>query len=177
MPDFIAIAAFIGLGMLIWDCIEVGRNDAANLVNAVFGARVMRRRVAVAIAAVAVVLGATFSSPVMETARKGIFDPHVLTVQMALAISDEHPDDPDLQNDLAWALATAGIMLDDALRLAKRAVELAPDDGNIWDTLGEAHFRRGEYQDAVTAQTRAVELSPDDEYFQKRLEEWKALTE
>ena len=41
---------------------------------------------AVAIAAVAVVLGASFSSPVMETARKGIFDPTVLTVQMALAI-------------------------------------------------------------------------------------------
>jgi len=86
MFDFILIAAFIGLGMLIWDCIEVGRNDAANLVNAVFGARVMRRRVAVAIAATAVVLGATYSSPVMETARKGIFNPTVLTVQMALAI-------------------------------------------------------------------------------------------
>jgi phosphate/sulfate permease len=86
MPDFLATAAFIGLGMLIWDCIEVGRNDAANLVNAVFGARVLRRRVAVAIAATAVVLGATFSSPVVETARKGIFDPTVLTVQMALAI-------------------------------------------------------------------------------------------
>ena len=40
MLDFITIAAIIGLGMLIWDCIEVGRNDAANLVNAVFGARV-----------------------------------------------------------------------------------------------------------------------------------------
>ncbi len=86
MFDFIAIAAFLGLGMLIWDCFEVGRNDAANLVNAVFGARVMSRRKAVAIAAFAVVLGATFSAPVMETARKGIFDPTVLTVQMALAI-------------------------------------------------------------------------------------------
>ncbi len=86
MLDFITIAAFIGLAMLAWDCIEVGRNDAANLVNAVFGARVMRRRVAVALAATAVVMGATFSSPVVETARKGIFDPHVLTVQMALAI-------------------------------------------------------------------------------------------
>lgn len=86
MLDFILVAAFIGLGMLIWDCIEVGRNDAANLVNAVFGARVMRRRTAVMIAAAAVVLGATFSSDVVETARKGIFDPAVLTVQMALAI-------------------------------------------------------------------------------------------
>jgi phosphate/sulfate permease len=72
--------------MLIWDCVEVGRNDAANLVNAVFGARVMRRRMAVMIAGAAVILGASFSSPVMETARKGIFDPTVLTIHMALAI-------------------------------------------------------------------------------------------
>ena len=86
MPDFLAVAALIGLAMLVWDCVEVGRNDAANLVNAVFGARVLKRRVAITIAATAVVLGATFSAPVMETARKGIFDPTVLTIQMALAI-------------------------------------------------------------------------------------------
>jgi phosphate/sulfate permease len=86
MLDFITIAAIIGLAMLIWDCVEVGRNDAANLVNAVFGARLMRRRVAVAIAATAVVMGATCASPVVETARKGIFDPTALTVKTALAI-------------------------------------------------------------------------------------------
>ncbi len=95
--------------------------------------------------------------------------------EIALAISDKYPDDPNLQNDLAWVLATAGMMLDDALRLAKRAVELAPDDGNVWDTLGEAHFRRGEYQDAVRAQTRAVVLSPGNEPFKQRLEQWEAL--
>ncbi|MBN2217433.1 MAG: inorganic phosphate transporter, partial [Pirellulales bacterium] len=86
MLDFVALAMVVGLGMLAWDCVEVGRNDAANLVNAVFGARVMRRRVAVAIAGVAVVLGASFSSPVMETARKGIFDPNVLSIDKAIAI-------------------------------------------------------------------------------------------
>ena len=86
MLDFVAIAAILGLVMLVWDCVEVGRNDAANLVNALLGARVMKRRIAVAIAAVAVILGASFSAPVMETARKGIFDPSVLTIQMALAI-------------------------------------------------------------------------------------------
>ena len=86
MPDFLTLAALVGLAMLIWDCVEVGRNDAANLVNAVFGARVMRRRTAVMIAGAAVIVGASFSSPVMETARKDIFDPSVLTVQMALAI-------------------------------------------------------------------------------------------
>lgn len=84
--DFITVAACVGAGMLIWDCVEVGRNDAANLVNAVLGARVMQRRLAVIIAALAVVTGASFASPVMETARKGIFDPTVLSIQAALAI-------------------------------------------------------------------------------------------
>ena len=47
MELFVSVAVFMGLGMLMWDCIEVGRNDAANIVNAVFGSRILRRRVAV----------------------------------------------------------------------------------------------------------------------------------
>ena len=66
--------------MLIWDTVEVGRNDAANLVNAVFGARLMRRRHAVWLAGLAVVAGAALSSKVLETARKGIFDPGALEI-------------------------------------------------------------------------------------------------
>ncbi|RJP30637.1 MAG: inorganic phosphate transporter [Candidatus Omnitrophota bacterium] len=84
--DFLHIAVLIAIGMLIWDTIEVGRNDAANIVNAVFGARVLRRRRAVQIAGLAVIIGAWASSPVMETARKGIFDPTVLSLHDALAI-------------------------------------------------------------------------------------------
>ena len=86
MVDFIMLAALIGMAFLVWDCVEVGRNDATNLVNAVFGARVLQRRTAIITTGVAVALGATFSVPVMETARKGIFNPEVLTIQMALTI-------------------------------------------------------------------------------------------
>ena len=86
MFDFIMLAALIGLAFLIWDSVEVGRNDATNLVNAIFGARVLSRRTAIMIAGIAVILGASFSAPVMETARKGIFNPDVLTIQMALTI-------------------------------------------------------------------------------------------
>ncbi len=84
--DFLHIAVLIAVSMLIWDTIEVGRNDAANIVNAVFGARVLRRRRAVQIAGLAVIIGAWASSPVMETARKGIFDPTMLSLNDALAI-------------------------------------------------------------------------------------------
>lgn len=82
--DLISVLTFLGLGFLVWDSIEVGRNDAANIVNAVFGARILRRRWAVGLAGVFVLLGATFSSPVMETARKGIFDPGALSLRMAM---------------------------------------------------------------------------------------------
>lgn len=78
MDSLITFAAFFGLALLVWDCVEVGRNDAANLVNAVFGARVMKRRRAVWLAGLAVVVGAVFSSAVMETARKGVFTPGML---------------------------------------------------------------------------------------------------
>ncbi|MBT5925243.1 MAG: inorganic phosphate transporter [Verrucomicrobia bacterium] len=69
------VVGAVALIMLIWNTVEVGRNDAANIVNAVFGARVMPRNKAVWIAGIAVIIGAMASSPVMETARKGIFDP------------------------------------------------------------------------------------------------------
>lgn len=78
MDAILTFAVCFGLILLVWDCIEVGRNDAANLVNAVFGARVMKRRNAVWLAGLAVVLGAVFSSEVMETARQGVFSPAML---------------------------------------------------------------------------------------------------
>lgn len=84
--DFVTIVAFIGLALLIWDCLEVGRNDAANIVNAVFGSRILRRRTAVWIAGIAVILGASAATPVMETARKGIFSPELLTIRQAIVV-------------------------------------------------------------------------------------------
>lgn len=83
---FVYSAVTLAVLMLVWNTIEVGRNDAANIVNAVFGARILKRRVAVYIAGCAVIIGSCASSAVMETARKGIFDPTVFTAEMALSI-------------------------------------------------------------------------------------------
>ena len=87
MTLFLYAAFFVAVGMLIWDTVEVGRNDAANLVNAAFGARILKRNAAVWVAGVGVVLGASLSSGVVDTARKGIFDPTMLTaLEAAIAI-------------------------------------------------------------------------------------------
>jgi phosphate/sulfate permease len=81
LGPFLIAAGVLALLMLIWDAIEVGRNDATNLVNAVFGARILSRKPAVMIAGVAVIIGAAASSPVIETARKGVFDPPALAAE------------------------------------------------------------------------------------------------
>ena len=84
---FQVVCLVLALVLLLWDTIEVGRNDAANLVNAVLGARVLSRRTALLVAGAAVVLGAVLSSDVMDTARKGIFAPPALgALRTALAV-------------------------------------------------------------------------------------------
>jgi len=86
MPEFTTVLMVVAVGMLAWDCLEVGKNDAANLINGVFGSRVLTRRTAIWLAGTAVLLGALFASPVMETARKGIFDPGQLLIQQAMVV-------------------------------------------------------------------------------------------
>ena len=86
MYSFIDIATLFSLVFLVLSCIEVGSNDATNLVNAVFGSGVLKRNKAVLIAGFFVVLGATFSSPVMDTVRKGIFDIQKFDATMTVSV-------------------------------------------------------------------------------------------
>jgi hypothetical protein len=85
-------------------------------------------------------------------------------------LTTAHPDVPalrrrwcDCANNLAWLLADAA---DPAVRDPARAVALAletteagPDDGTYWNTLGAAHYRAGDFQDAVAALDHATALS------------------
>lgn len=83
--EFVVLYAF-AVAMLVWDTIEVGRNDASNIVNSVYGARLMTRRTAARVAGVAAAIGATLASGVIETARQGIFSPTALRPEEAAAI-------------------------------------------------------------------------------------------
>jgi tetratricopeptide (TPR) repeat protein len=64
---------------------------------------------------------------------------------------------------LAWLLATT----DDpdwrlerrALELSKEAVQLAPNDGDFWNTLGMAYYRVGNWKEALAALETAMALS------------------
>lgn len=86
MPDFSTCLMLVALAMLVWDCIEVGKNDAANLINGVFGARLLSRRTAVWLAGAAVLIGSMVAGAVMETTRKGFFDPGQLSLTQAMVV-------------------------------------------------------------------------------------------
>jgi serine/threonine protein kinase/WD40 repeat protein len=75
------------------------------------------------------------------------------------------PGDARTHNNLAWLLATCpDPKLRDggrAVKLARRAVELAPKEGEYWNTLGVAQYRAKDWTAAVEALTKADALLGD----------------
>jgi tetratricopeptide (TPR) repeat protein len=65
-------------------------------------------------------------------------------------------------NYLAYSWVDQNVNIDEAFRMLKRAVEIAPRDGMIIDSLGWAHFRLGHHEEAVKELEKAVELKPGD---------------
>lgn len=69
------------------------------------------------------------------------------------------PDNFIGYNQLAWFLVSHDRKVDEAVILATKATQLAPDDPNTLDTLGWALFVRGQYGSAVSTLWRASMLS------------------
>lgn len=72
-------------------------------------------------------------------------------------------------NDLAWLAAQRKRDLDNGLKWAKTATELAPTSASYLDTLGYVLLARGEKEAAVSALRRAIALSPDTPDYHYRL--------
>jgi WD40 repeat protein len=68
------------------------------------------------------------------------------------------------QNNLAWGLATRPDAKSRdparAVELARNAVRLAPKSGSIWNTLGVARYRAGDWPGAIEALAKSEELAP-----------------
>jgi Flp pilus assembly protein TadD len=80
-------------------------------------------------------------------------------LKRALAMA---PDQPLILNYLGYSWVDQGKHLKDGMRLIEKAVQLKPDDGYIVDSLGWAHFKRGDFKEAVRYLERAVEIKPED---------------
>lgn len=88
----------VGVGILIliamMDLVVGVSNDAVNFLNSPLGAKVAPRTIIILVASVGLLAGVTFSSGMMEVARKGIFHPEfftmpqLLTIFLAVMISD-----------------------------------------------------------------------------------------
>jgi serine/threonine protein kinase/Tfp pilus assembly protein PilF len=72
------------------------------------------------------------------------------------------PGSADSHNNLAWILVTCPYAplrdLVEGENLARKAIELLPNNGAYWNTLGVAHYRAGDWKEAVAALTRSVQL-------------------
>ena len=80
-------------------------------------------------------------------------------LQKALKLS---PDQPLVLNYLGYSWIDQNRNLKKGMALIEKAVALKPDDGYIVDSLGWAHYRLGNYRQAVRFLERAVELKPED---------------
>jgi thiol-disulfide isomerase/thioredoxin len=94
--------------------------------------------------------------------------------------SEAHKDNADLQNALAWRIATDKQIedrnLDVAEKIANRGNEAAKGkDAGILDTLARIKFMQGKKDEAIELQQKAVELAEADSQtqFKKVLESYR----
>jgi len=80
-------------------------------------------------------------------------------LQRALKLS---PEQPSVLNYLGYSWVDQNKNLKLGMEHIRKAVRLRPDDGHIVDSLGWAHYRLGNYKEAVRYLERAVELMPQD---------------
>ena len=74
-----------------------------------------------------------------------------------------NPDSPIAYNSLGYILADRTDRIEEAYELILKAVELAPSDPAIMDSLGWVQYRLGLYEEAKKSLENAFELFPDHE--------------
>ncbi|NNK70619.1 MAG: inorganic phosphate transporter [Flavobacteriaceae bacterium] len=87
----IVILLFI---LAISDLVVGVSNDAVNFLNSAIGSKVATRRVIMIVASLGILIGSTFSSGMMEVARKGVFNPEffyfgeIMIIFIAVMLTD-----------------------------------------------------------------------------------------
>lgn len=82
---FLALLAFLGL-VAVFDIFVGVSNDAVNFLNSALGCRIASFKTIMLVASIGVMLGATFSSGMMEIARSGVFNPQMFTFSEIMVI-------------------------------------------------------------------------------------------
>jgi phosphate/sulfate permease len=115
-------------------------NDAVNFLNSAIGSRVTSIRTILIIASLGILLGATFSSGMMEIARNGLFNPsyfnfrEVIYIFLAVMLTDIIL--LDIYNDFGLPTSTTVSLVFELLGAAFAAGILTSIDKNIsWDSI------------------------------------------
>lgn len=77
-----------------------------------------------------------------------------------LSALDLAPRESRVLNDLGYFWIDRGERVDEAVEMIMLAAELDPENGNVIDSLGWAHYRLGQFEAAVAALERAAALAP-----------------
>lgn len=94
MPDYFLILVLILLTLAVADLVVGVSNDAVNFLNSAIGSHVAPRHIIMIVASLGIFIGATFSSGMMEIARKGVFYPEyfffteVMIIFVAVMLTD-----------------------------------------------------------------------------------------
>jgi len=75
----------------------------------------------------------------------------------------EKPDFAAAYNALGYSFADRNVKLDEALSLIQKALEIAPNDHYMLDSLGWVYYRKGDLDQAVKFLQQAFKINPDPE--------------
>lgn len=105
--------------------------------------------------------------------RQGNWPGAEADLQRALEL---RPESATVLNYLGYSWIDRGENLEEGFNLIRRAVILEPLSGHIIDSLGWAHYKLGQYDEAVDYLERAVELLPGDPILNDHLGDayWRA---
>jgi tetratricopeptide (TPR) repeat protein len=85
----------------------------------------------------------------------------------------DHGNSADLRNSIAWTMVNCNRDLDDALKHAQKAVEVAPKIPGYIDTLAEVYFRKKDRTKALELMKQCAALDPGSPYYRKQLERFE----
>lgn len=82
-------------------------------------------------------------------------------------------ESPDVYNSLAWEFALRKKYPKETLEAAHKAHTLAPDDQNIMDTVAEAYYATGDFENAILWEKKALEIDPENGFYKKQLKKFE----
>lgn len=85
-------------------------------------------------------------------------------------ITEAHGEDAaQPANQLAWLVGNTEGDFDEAIKFSKLSIELDPEAGGYYDTLGRCYYAKGDYENAVKFQSKAHEMEAHSGLIAKQL--------